>query len=93
MKKKHQEAIDNIMDNFDFEKVYNAMVALDWEWRNEGVPDVSDLRKEARNLLKTALKDKTNVGTGGFQVQYFSDKDGQYVHLSFVIDEWGVDVK
>ena len=30
MKKKHKKAIDKIMDWFDFSKVHQTMVALEW---------------------------------------------------------------
>jgi len=65
MKKK--EAIDSILDNFDFERVHKAMTALDWEWAStDGVPEIPDLRQKARELLKDVSKTKsgTTVGTG-----------------------------
>jgi len=86
MKKK--EAIEHILDNFDFERVHKAMTALDWEWAStDGVPEIPDLRKEVRILLKDVSKrkeDKFFIGTGGFEV---SKEDG-ILQLKFVIDEW-----
>ena len=32
------QMIDDIMDNFDFDKVQTAMEALDWQWAGKGVP-------------------------------------------------------
>lgn len=86
MKKK--KAIEHILDNFDFERVHKAMTALDWEWAStDGVPEIPDLRKKARRLLKDVAKrkeDKFFTGTGGFEV---SKEDG-ILELKFVIAEW-----
>ena len=32
---REQEAIDNIMDYFDFNKVLKTMIALNWKWVKE----------------------------------------------------------
>ncbi len=74
--------IDEILDEFDFEKVYRVMVALDcqericccnknWKWYREGEkinPSIADLRRTARSLLKQVVESKGlhSVGTGGF---------------------------
>lgn len=41
---KQQEIVDEIMDNFDFEKVHKVMVALNWGWHGNGVPGLSDIK-------------------------------------------------
>ena len=91
MKKK--EAIEHILDNFDFEKVHETMTSLDWTWHStDGVPEIPDLRKEARRLLKDVAKRKENkffISTGGFQVY----KEGGYLELKFVIAEWDEEFK
>lgn len=90
MKKKKQDAIDEIMDNFDFEKVAKVMEGLNWGWVNSEtdlkIPDVSELRKQARRLLTTALKENTSIATGGFKVTYL--KDEKFLHLEFVVTDW-----
>ena len=48
-----QDAIDQIMDNFDFRKVADTMEKIGWHWaRLEGPPDEHELRRVARGLLK-----------------------------------------
>lgn len=90
MKKKKQDAIDEIMDNFDFEKVAKVMETLGWRWVSSEtdlqIPDVSEIRKQARRLLTTALKEKTCIATGGLKVTYL--KDEKFLHLEFVVTEW-----
>lgn len=70
----NQELIDEIMDEFDFDRVYKTMVALNWTWHStNGVPNISDLRKSARGLLKSAVEyDQVMVSSGGF-VAYKED--------------------
>lgn len=90
---KRKEAIENILDHFDFERIYKAMKALDWTWAStDGVPEVPDLRKKARELLKEVSKrkeDRITIGTGGFEV----DKGDGILRLKFVIAEWEEEFK
>ena len=61
--------IEEIVDEFDFEKVHRVMLALNWQWHHtKGVPEIADLRRTARSLLKQVVesKDTLSVGTGGF---------------------------
>jgi len=72
----HQELeqqAETIMQNFDFEKVLKHMQDTNHQWYQGGgrmaVPDITDLRVTARDLLTKAIHDKSvasNVGTGGF---------------------------
>ena len=93
MEDKYQDAIDNIMDNFDFEKVHKTMKALKWVWAGEGIPHITSIRKKARGLLKDAFQHKNNIVTAGFHVHYSSDKDGEYVHIMFVVADWDFEVQ
>lgn len=61
--------IDEILDEFDFDKVHKVMVSLDWKWHStDGVPAIADLRRMARSLLKQVVESKGlhSVGSGGF---------------------------
>ncbi len=92
MEEKYQDAIDEIMDNFDFQKVHTTMKALKWAWAGEGIPEIPSIKKQARRLLKDSLKNKTCNATGGFHVQYSSDENGEYVHIMFVVADWDVEI-
>ncbi len=88
-----QEMIYEIMDNFDFEKVSEAMRLLNWKWsgmvRGEGggddfIPTKSDLRKKARGLLfKVANFDFK--GSGGEKV--YSVSSGGLKAIAFYHDD------
>lgn len=70
MTREKGEAITNIMDRFDFEKVHRHMQSVDWKWFDE-VPTMEDLRRTALRLLVEAEMDPQDVvsmGTGGFRV-------------------------
>ena len=82
-----QEQIDNIMDNFDFSRVLKAMRALNWEWGaggKEHEPDETELRSEARLLLKNAWDHSATFACGGFWA-YFADG---VLSLHFTVSDW-----
>ena len=51
-----QEQIDNIMDDFEFEKVHQIMTALKWTWATaenpKAVPELWEIKKNARSHLE-----------------------------------------
>lgn len=74
-----ESQIQSVMNNFNFDKVLDHMIATDHKWYmgSEGhrVPDMEDLRNNARSLLVKAAyhNDSTsNVGTGGFMAYKLS---------------------
>lgn len=94
-----QKAIDNIVENFKWEKVHKAMKALGWTWYDsEGeTPSVGALFKCAVGLLHEAYDGAErfganyNAGTGGFYARAFVDDETKEViqlRLSFEICNW-----
>ena len=47
MKKKEKQAIEEILENFDFEAIHTAMEALDWTWFDSKgkTPNIKALKK------------------------------------------------
>ena len=90
------ETIDDIMDNFDFDKVHEAMTLLGWRWVDHDtkafeIPHVSELRKRARSLMKDAMNSHMpsySIGTGGFEVDKTTIEGKTYLSLSFVLTNW-----
>ena len=84
-----QAQIDNVMDNFNFSRVFTTMQALKWRWASskssDGVPIDSELRERARKLLKEVSVRGGIVGTGGF----YAENCGSHLSLQFVVEEWG----
>lgn len=82
---KATELIDEIMDNFNFGDVVKMMKSTKWTWFGIGVPEESDVRLEARRLLrKIANSNDDYISAGGFTVERFGD---DFLKLSFGI-EW-----
>lgn len=88
MTEEQRKAVDNIMDWFDFDKVYKTMKALRWEWvgAEEKTPCHGEIRERARELLVNAIESDTSVGSGGFQVTYVPAEG--FLKLEFVVSEW-----
>jgi len=94
-----QKAINDIIENFNWEKVHNAMYALGWTWHDsEGeTPTTGMLFRCAMGLLHDAYdgaeKDKCDylVGTGGFRAQAIVSEDTKEVEslrLAFEVCSW-----
>ena len=75
--------IDDVIDEFDFEKVHIAMTALDWKWAipatsldesiNLEVPTLVRLKEFARYQLIGCIKTGF-CSSGGFKAEYFPAK-------------------
>jgi len=88
------DEIWNVLETFDWERVHFVMTQLNWYWAgSELAPTISELRTEARRLLKLCVegsRESNNcftVAAGGFEAQ--ADVDGDVTHLSlkFVLCE------
>lgn len=63
------KSIFEIVEAFNFEKVYSHMVATNWTYRGEATPpDIETLKNTAFYCLQKVddLNVGSNVGTGGF---------------------------
>ena len=84
--------IQNIMEDFDFQKVHNVMEQLDWKWglTKPGIPTIDEMKCEAKRLLIDACIEKTCIATGGFRAVYEECSQGDpdpYIGLEFIIEE------
>ena len=85
-----QDKIDDIMDNFDFNKVETVMKATNWTWAStHGVPVEHELRKQARELLKSVSQHYVSelgfryaISTGGFKATKYYDGE---LELEFIV--------
>lgn len=94
MTEEQEEQIDYLIDEFKFEKVKLAMIALDWKWDVTGkgdlkIPSIIEMKSTAKKLLVRAIKYET-VGSGGFEAHY-TPEDKEYKEsfsLKFVLTEF-----
>lgn len=79
LSKEMRELIEEITDEFDFEKVHRTMKALNWTWHDtDDVPTIGDLRRQARELLQELFRnDRYHLtGTGGLFAYRIADTVG-----------------
>ncbi len=93
----HTLKIKYILDHFNFAKVQDAMLALDWKWQHMNdpndqtlrVPTIERMKETARHLLYQVSTNKERYwATGGFHAQRFKDGD---IQLQFVLTEYGTE--
>ena len=94
--------IEDILNEFDFDKVERAMEALNWKWRGE-TPTLYDLREEALRLLRGAAKSRLGDfkdthhdvaiinACGGFEARAYCNEDKTKItglDLAFIVTSW-----
>jgi len=98
--------IENILDNFDFDKVRKVMGFLQWEWcdvieETSSVPSTYKIVCSARDRLEKAyeyaIKNKENatLSSGGFEAfaQYNKEtNEVDYLELKFVLTSWDEEI-
>jgi len=71
--------IEDIMDEFDFDKVHKVMDSLDWTWvgveAGDNIPSRAELRRSARRLLQQSVQTKSSIGSGGFHIEFDSGEE------------------
>lgn len=88
--------IEDLLDEFDFEKVKKVMDFLEWTYHNSADKEVTvgEIRRMARYLLERAYHADASpeyyTACGGFDVtRYMYPGDSQkYLTLKFVVAEW-----
>lgn len=77
--------IDDIMKNFDFQRVRDVMVFLRWSWTTtNGIPMIDEIRHFAKEILIKAYNENTCVSSCGFEACYIDGTLG----LKFVLSSW-----
>jgi len=100
--------LEDIIDNFDFDRVYNVMDYLNWQWATcGGVPTIEELKEKAISLLRDAselrlggYKDEHHelpiiCSTGGFEAKAWCDEDKTQIvglELKFVLTSWDSEI-
>jgi hypothetical protein len=92
--KTEDDELWDVLESFDWDRVHFVMTQLDWYWRGSEVPPtVSELRTEARRLLKLCIegsKQSNNcfsITTGGLEAHADCDGDVTNLSLKFVLCE------
>ena len=85
-----KEHIQQIINNFDFQKVYNVMCHLDWTWfDSEKTPTIERLKNNAFSLLKDIsdyngeYEDYYSLSSGSFKAARYEE----HLELTFTVEE------
>ena len=104
---KTEAMINDIIEEFNFDKVQLAMEYLCWKWRGEDVT-IDMLKETAIEVLRDAAESRLNYfkdshwelgvtcGTGGLQVTAHCDEEKTKItglELKFVLTEWDADLE
>jgi hypothetical protein len=94
---KKEDLINEVMDEFDYDKVQRVMEFLNWDWASvNGVLSVGDLKRMSRILLIScingamAYKKDYSASTGGFKAEATWDNERNKIYsltLRFVLEE------
>jgi hypothetical protein len=88
MKKLSAERIEAMLEHFDFVRLHHALLAINWQWSRgagtEHVPDVSEMKRAARDLLQNVGDTVVGSRTGGFNAYISHDEFGEEIaYLTF----------
>lgn len=97
-----RKTIDEVLDNFDFERVEKTMQTLNWTWgagATAEVPDIARLRTQARSLLQDCIEhrpkdreDYWEASTGGFTAKSVTYDDEDFrISLVFELASYDAD--
>lgn len=96
------KVLNDVFDNFDFERVKKTMDALDWTWYFVGeeentaqprrVPTIDEIKDTAARLMwEFANEDADCIATGGFRVEKdFTEADDPWMRLTFEVTDFDV---
>ena len=91
------EQIEDLLDEFDFDKVKKVMDFLDWKYFDTGYGEgrsVGRLRRMARHLLELVYNEEDQehsfTASGGFHAErwMYPGDTQKYLELKFVVTEW-----
>lgn len=99
--RKMDDLVEEIMDNFEFEKVHEVMDALKWEWVDTSgcfrVPSEKELRKRTSEMLYQTINNYiTGIMNGEDRDNparissggFECTFDGESLSLNFVLADW-----
>lgn len=102
MLKVEQELVDEIIEQFNFEKCKLVMDHLNWTWRfNPQPPTIQELKQSARNRIEDAIeglksskkhsyRDAYVCSSGGLKASVWKNRYGRIcdIQLEFVLTDW-----
>ena len=96
-----EELLEEIIEHFEFSKVRDIMLYLNWQWAYiNDTPQISEMKNWVRELSKYAFDSMRNnpkqkeytTGSGGFEIKMFRDYEGgepTIIEIDFVLTSFG----
>ena len=87
------KTVDEILDDFDFDKVQKHMESVNWTWALVGVPNKAYIYDTARDMLTRAERDCSKkmrysfISTGGLYASAYYYKKEIYLRLAFELEQ------
>jgi len=95
LRQKLLDGILEIVQEFDYDRVYKVMVFLGWKYASIGnIPSINELSAFSVNEIiqcaNRAIEHKSKYTTecGGFRVTIDPDEKNFYIRLSFSLTSW-----
>ena len=67
MTTKQKEAIENLIEEFDFEKAHALFMIMGWRYFDSGIaPSIERMKQTAKELLEAAVIDGTRRGNSSY---------------------------
>ncbi len=89
--KQQEQMIEQIIDEFDFDRMHTVMVALDWQWQTTAgnglaIPSKERLIAAAQCHLRNCIR-TGYCASGGLVARYHpgDDKGAEWFELEFVV--------
>lgn len=88
-----QEIIDEVINDFNFNRVHDVMKYMNWKWSGE-VPSIEKLKTKASNLLQDVYikylinhaDEQYTIRVGGLEVYYTNINGEDYFELKFILE-------
>ena len=86
--RKYDKQIEEIMCEFDFQRVHRHMKKSGWTWHDQGVPSIEKIKERALWLLEELAYQKRSclsIATGGLEANW---RIMGVLELRFVVAEY-----
>ena len=81
-----KDQIEEIMDQFDFERTHKVMKFLGWSYAGRGVPSIDEIKKNARERLEAVLEENVSASSsGGFVARKTHGEHEDWLSLDFMV--------
>ena len=106
MARRKSDMVNEVLAQFDFEKVNKTMYLLNWKWFDKAdIPTITELKESAEQHLYSAIEQAlspTNIehhevgwhsASGGFKATAWKNEDNTLarIQLEFIVADWDAD--